>query len=123
MSLVQVLSPFSSQVLAQVMVRVLEQQVSVTALQLQLVSGLSLQLQLSPSNSRALVATASSQELISSLGQVRGGGEKVTFLCSFFLFSLYYLLSLFFISTNVSLKNVNYFRFVFANKFLVTAWL
>lgn len=89
MSWVQVLSPFSSQVLGQVQVRVLEQQVSVTALRLQLVSGLSLQLQLSPSSSRTLVATASSQEVITSLGQVRGARRKITFFTqTFFHFIL-----------------------------------
>lgn len=85
MSAAKVLSPLSSRVLAQVLVRVLEQQVSVTQLRLQLVSGLSLQLQLSPSSSRALVAMTSTQEVITSLAQVRGGQGLVVVNWSYFL--------------------------------------
>ncbi|KAG7253176.1 hypothetical protein CRUP_018466 [Coryphaenoides rupestris] len=65
----QVLSPLSSAVLAERSVRVLDDKVSVTELGVQLVSGLSLSLQLSPGSSRAIVATATTQEVITQLKQ------------------------------------------------------
>lgn len=49
----------------------LDDKVSVTELGVQLVSGLSLSLQLSPGSNRAIVATATTQEVIDSLKQVR----------------------------------------------------
>lgn len=49
----------------------LDDKVSVTELGVQLVSGLSLSLQLSPGSSRAIVATATTQEVIDSLTQVK----------------------------------------------------
>uniref|UniRef100_A0A3Q3JGS3 Uncharacterized protein n=1 Tax=Monopterus albus TaxID=43700 RepID=A0A3Q3JGS3_MONAL len=65
----QVLSPLTSLVLAERGIRVLDDKVSVTELGVQLVSGLSLSLQLSPGSNRAIVATATTQEVIESLKQ------------------------------------------------------
>ncbi|TMS08305.1 Transmembrane protein 132C, partial [Larimichthys crocea] len=65
----QVLSPLTSSVLAERSIRVLDDRVSVTELGVQLVSGLSLSLQLSPGSNRAIVATATTQEVIESLKQ------------------------------------------------------
>ncbi|XP_007565945.1 transmembrane protein 132C-like [Poecilia formosa] len=65
----QVLSPLTSSVLAERTIRVVDDKVSVTELGVQLVSGLSLSLQLSPGSNRAIVATASTQEVIESLTQ------------------------------------------------------
>ncbi len=67
----QVLSPLTSSVLAERTIRVQDDKVSVTELGVQLVSGLSLSLQLSPGSNRAIVATATTQEVIESLGQVQ----------------------------------------------------
>lgn len=68
--MLQVLSPLTSSVLAERSIRVLDDKVSVTELGVQLVSGLSLSLQLSPGSNRAIVATATTQEVIGSLKQV-----------------------------------------------------
>ncbi|XP_042251011.1 transmembrane protein 132C-like [Thunnus maccoyii] len=65
----QVLSPLTSLVLAERSIRVVDDKVSVTELGVQLVSGLSLSLQLSPGSTRAIVATATTQEVIESLKQ------------------------------------------------------
>uniref|UniRef100_A0A3B4TVC8 Transmembrane protein 132C n=1 Tax=Seriola dumerili TaxID=41447 RepID=A0A3B4TVC8_SERDU len=65
----QVLSPLTSSVLAERRIRVLDDKVSVTELGVQLVSGLSLSLQLSPGSNRAIVATATTQEVSESLKQ------------------------------------------------------
>ncbi|KAM6985088.1 transmembrane protein 132D [Aplochiton taeniatus] len=65
----QVLSPLSSSVLAERTIRVLDDKVSVTELGVQLVSGLSLSLQLSPGSNKAIVATATTQEVMASLKQ------------------------------------------------------
>ncbi|XP_071401554.1 transmembrane protein 132C-like, partial [Centroberyx affinis] len=65
----QVLSPLSSSVLAQRSIRVLDDKVSVTELGVQLVSGLSLSLQLSPGSNRAIIATATTQEVMQTLKQ------------------------------------------------------
>ncbi|KAI4893205.1 hypothetical protein NFI96_018519, partial [Prochilodus magdalenae] len=59
---VQVVSPLSDTVLAERMVRVLDDKVSITELGLQLVSGLSLSLQLVPGSNRAIAATATTQD-------------------------------------------------------------
>ncbi|XP_049909523.1 transmembrane protein 132C [Epinephelus moara] len=66
---IQVLSPLTSSVLAERSIRVVDDKVSVTELGVQLVSGLSLSLQLSPGSNRAIVATATTQEVIESLKQ------------------------------------------------------
>uniref|UniRef100_A0A3B4TUT2 Transmembrane protein 132C n=1 Tax=Seriola dumerili TaxID=41447 RepID=A0A3B4TUT2_SERDU len=66
---VVVLSPLTSSVLAERRIRVLDDKVSVTELGVQLVSGLSLSLQLSPGSNRAIVATATTQEVSESLKQ------------------------------------------------------
>lgn len=66
----QVLSPLTSSVLAERSIRVVDDKVSVTELGVQLVSGLTLSLQLSPGSNRAIVATATTQEVIESLKQV-----------------------------------------------------
>ncbi|XP_071011432.1 transmembrane protein 132D-like [Oncorhynchus clarkii lewisi] len=60
----QVMSPLSDSILAERMVRVLEDKVSVTELGVQLVSGLSLSLQLSPGRNMAIIATAAIQEVM-----------------------------------------------------------
>uniref|UniRef100_A0A8C5CZG1 Transmembrane protein 132C n=1 Tax=Gadus morhua TaxID=8049 RepID=A0A8C5CZG1_GADMO len=65
----KVLSPLSSSVLAERSIRVVDDKVSVTELGVQLVSGLSLSLQLSPGSNRAIVATATTQEVITELKQ------------------------------------------------------
>ncbi|CAG5867317.1 unnamed protein product, partial [Menidia menidia] len=62
-------SPLTSLVLAEKSIRVQDDKVSVTELGVQLVSGLSLSLQLSPGSNRAIVATATTQEVIESLKQ------------------------------------------------------
>lgn len=67
----QVRSPLTSSVLAERSIRVLDDKVTVTELGVQLVSGLSLSLQLSPGSNRAIVATATTQEVSDSLKQVR----------------------------------------------------
>uniref|UniRef100_A0A8C2J9A4 Si:dkey-112m2.1 n=1 Tax=Cyprinus carpio TaxID=7962 RepID=A0A8C2J9A4_CYPCA len=66
---VQVMSPLSDSVLAERMIRVLVDKVSITELGVQLVSGLSLNLQLSPGSNRAIVATATTQETMHSVNQ------------------------------------------------------
>ncbi|KAI3361849.1 hypothetical protein L3Q82_002179 [Scortum barcoo] len=66
---VQVLSPLTSSVLAERSITVVDDKVSVTELGVQLVSGLSLSLQLSPGSSRAVVATATTREMITQLKQ------------------------------------------------------
>uniref|UniRef100_A0A1A7Y608 Transmembrane protein 132C n=1 Tax=Iconisemion striatum TaxID=60296 RepID=A0A1A7Y608_9TELE len=65
----QVLSPLTASVLAERSIRVQDDKVSVTELGVQLVSGLSLNLQLSPGSNKAIVATATTQEVIASLKQ------------------------------------------------------
>uniref|UniRef100_A0A8C6V2D4 Si:dkey-112m2.1 n=1 Tax=Neogobius melanostomus TaxID=47308 RepID=A0A8C6V2D4_9GOBI len=66
---VKVLSPLTSRVLGERSIRVVDDKVSVTELGVQLVSGLSLSLQLSPGSNRAIVATATTEEVIQSLKQ------------------------------------------------------
>ncbi|TRY60462.1 hypothetical protein DNTS_028902, partial [Danionella cerebrum] len=66
---VQVMSPLSDSVLAERVIRVLDDKVSITELGVQLVSGLSLNLQLSAGSSRAIVATASTQETMHNANQ------------------------------------------------------
>ncbi|XP_069370144.1 transmembrane protein 132D [Paralichthys olivaceus] len=66
---VQVLSPVTSSVLAERTIRVVDDKVSVTELGVQLISGLSLSLQLSPGSNRAVVATATTREMITQLKQ------------------------------------------------------
>ncbi|XP_030623883.1 transmembrane protein 132D [Chanos chanos] len=63
---IQVVSPLSEAVLAERMVRVLDDKVSITELGVQLVSGLSLSLQLSPGSNRAIIATATTKEVLQS---------------------------------------------------------
>ncbi|XP_035247542.1 transmembrane protein 132C [Anguilla anguilla] len=63
---VKVLSPLSDSVLGERSVKVLDDRVSITELGVQLVSGLSLSLQLSPGSNRAIVATATTQEVLHS---------------------------------------------------------
>ncbi|XP_065099625.2 transmembrane protein 132D [Paramisgurnus dabryanus] len=66
---VQVTSPLSDSVLAERMVRVLDDKVSITELGVQLVSGLSLNLHLSPGSNRAMVAKTTTQETMHNLKQ------------------------------------------------------
>ncbi|KAM4720273.1 transmembrane protein 132D-like [Anableps anableps] len=68
-TVVQVLSPLTSSVLAERSIRVVDDKVSVTELGVQLVSGLSLSLQLSPGSNRAIVATTTTRETITELKQ------------------------------------------------------
>ncbi|XP_029372266.1 transmembrane protein 132E-like [Echeneis naucrates] len=65
----QVLSPLTSSVLAERSIKVVDDKVSVTELGVQLVSGLSLSLQLSPGSNRAIIATATTREMITQLKQ------------------------------------------------------
>lgn len=65
----QVVSPVTSSILAERSIRVTDDKVSVTELGVQLVSGLSLSLQLSPEGNRAIVATATTREVITQLKQ------------------------------------------------------
>ncbi|KAI4893199.1 hypothetical protein NFI96_018517 [Prochilodus magdalenae] len=66
---VQVMSPLSDAVLAERMVRVLDDKVSITELGVQLVSGLSLNLQLSPGSNRAIAATTTTQDILQNAKQ------------------------------------------------------
>ncbi|XP_047425005.1 transmembrane protein 132D isoform X2 [Mugil cephalus] len=66
---IRVLSPLTSSVLAERSIRVVDDKVSVTELGVKLVSGLSLSLQLSPGSNRAIVATATTREMIVQLKQ------------------------------------------------------
>ncbi|XP_077353938.1 transmembrane protein 132C-like [Festucalex cinctus] len=66
---VQVLSPFTSSVLAEKAVTVVDDKVSVMELGVQLVSGLSLSLQPSPGSNSAIVAMATTRETITQLKQ------------------------------------------------------
>ncbi|XP_023682765.1 transmembrane protein 132C-like isoform X3 [Paramormyrops kingsleyae] len=66
MTTIQVLSPLSDAILAEKTVTVLEDKVTITELGVQLVTGLSLSLQLSPGSNRAIVATATAQEVLQS---------------------------------------------------------
>lgn len=66
----QVLSPVTSSVLAEKAIRVVDDKVSVTELGVQLISGLTLSLQLNSGSSRAIVATATTREMITQLKQV-----------------------------------------------------
>ncbi|KAJ8379927.1 hypothetical protein SKAU_G00007050 [Synaphobranchus kaupii] len=63
---IQVMSPLSDSILAEKTVTVLDDKVTITELGVQLVSGLSLSLQLSPGSNRAIVATATTQEVLHS---------------------------------------------------------
>ncbi|XP_048876091.1 transmembrane protein 132D-like [Brienomyrus brachyistius] len=63
---IQVLSPLSDAVLAERTVKVLEDKVTIVELAVQLVAGLSLSLQLSPGSNRAIIATATTQEVLNS---------------------------------------------------------
>ncbi|KAJ0057220.1 hypothetical protein NL108_002162, partial [Boleophthalmus pectinirostris] len=66
---VMVVSPVTSSVLAERSIRVVDDKVSVTELGVQLVSGLSLSMQFSPEGNRAIVATATTREVITQLKQ------------------------------------------------------
>ncbi|XP_036382054.1 transmembrane protein 132C, partial [Megalops cyprinoides] len=63
---IQVMSPLSDSILAEKTVSVLDDKVTITELGVQVVSGLSLSLQLSPGSNRAIVATATTQEVLQS---------------------------------------------------------
>lgn len=67
----QVMSPLSDLALGERMVQVLDDKVSITALSVQLVSGLSLSLQLSPGSNRTITAMVTTQETMHNLKQVR----------------------------------------------------
>ncbi|KAK1884177.1 Transmembrane protein 132D [Dissostichus eleginoides] len=67
---VQVLSPLTWSVLAERSISVVDDKVSVTELGVQLVSGLSLSLRLSPGSNGAIVATATTREMITQLEQI-----------------------------------------------------
>uniref|UniRef100_A0A3Q2DLF1 Si:dkey-1d7.3 n=1 Tax=Cyprinodon variegatus TaxID=28743 RepID=A0A3Q2DLF1_CYPVA len=68
-TVLQVLSPLTSSVLAERSIRVMDDKVSVTELGVQLVSGLSLSLQFSPESNRGIVATTTMRETITELKQ------------------------------------------------------
>ena len=84
------LSPLSASVLAERRIKVLDDKVSVTELGVQLVSGLSLSLQLSPGSNRAIVATATTQEVMTSPKQVLVHTLDVTVTPSYGTFILSY---------------------------------
>ncbi|XP_053700664.1 transmembrane protein 132C-like [Synchiropus splendidus] len=65
----QVLSPLTSEVMAEKSITVVDNKVSVTELGLQLVSQLSLSIHLSQGSNSAIVATTTTQEVIRSLNQ------------------------------------------------------
>ncbi|CAB1319691.1 unnamed protein product, partial [Coregonus sp. 'balchen'] len=62
----QVLSPLSDSILAEKTVTVVDDKVTITELGVQLVTGLALSLQLSPGSNRAILATATTQEVLQS---------------------------------------------------------
>ncbi|CAK6439937.1 unnamed protein product [Pipistrellus nathusii] len=64
MTTLQVLSPLSDAILAEKTISVLDEKVAVTDLGVQVVAGLALSLQLSPGSNRAILATATAQELL-----------------------------------------------------------
>jgi transmembrane protein 132 len=68
--LAQVLSPLSDSILAEKTVTVVNNKVTITELGVQLVTGLALNLQLSPGSNRAILATATTQEVLQSPKQV-----------------------------------------------------
>ncbi|XP_055775574.1 transmembrane protein 132C-like isoform X2 [Salvelinus fontinalis] len=66
MTTIQVLSPLSDSILAEKTVTVVDDKVTITELGVQLVTGLALSLQLSPGSNRAILATATTQEVLQS---------------------------------------------------------
>ncbi|XP_067087038.1 LOW QUALITY PROTEIN: transmembrane protein 132C [Osmerus mordax] len=66
MTTIQVLSPLSDSILAEKTVTVVDDKVTITELGVQLVTGLSLSLQLSTGSNRAILATATTQEVLRS---------------------------------------------------------
>lgn len=66
----QVFSPMSDSILAEKTVTVVDDKVTITELGVQLVTGLALSLQLSPGSNRAILATATTQEVLQSPKQV-----------------------------------------------------
>ncbi|KAJ0019488.1 hypothetical protein NQD34_007057 [Periophthalmus magnuspinnatus] len=69
MTSIQVLSPLSDSILAEKTITVAEDKVSITELGVQLVTGLSMNLQLSTGSNRAILATTTTQEVLTSLKQ------------------------------------------------------
>lgn len=65
------LSPLSDSILAEKTITVVDEKVTIAELGVQLVSGLSMSLQLSPGSNRAILATATTQEVLQSPKQVR----------------------------------------------------
>uniref|UniRef100_A0A4W5QDP7 Transmembrane protein 132D n=1 Tax=Hucho hucho TaxID=62062 RepID=A0A4W5QDP7_9TELE len=63
---IQVFSPMSDSILAEKTVTVVDDKVTITELGVQLVTGLALSLQLSPGSNRAILATATTQEVLQS---------------------------------------------------------
>uniref|UniRef100_A0A8C6UYV0 Si:dkeyp-14d3.1 n=1 Tax=Neogobius melanostomus TaxID=47308 RepID=A0A8C6UYV0_9GOBI len=66
MTSIQVLSPLSDSILAEKAITVVEDKVTITELGVQLVTGLSMNLQLSTGSNRAILATATTQEVLTS---------------------------------------------------------
>ncbi|KAJ7994155.1 hypothetical protein DPEC_G00262970 [Dallia pectoralis] len=66
MTTIQVLSPLSDSILAEKTVTVVDDKVTITELGVQLVTGLALSLKLSPGSNRAILATATTQEVLQS---------------------------------------------------------
>lgn len=66
MTSIQVLSPLSDSILAEKAITVVEDKVTITELGVQLVTGLSMNLQLSTGSNRAIVATTTTQEVLTS---------------------------------------------------------
>ncbi|XP_072289085.1 transmembrane protein 132C [Eucyclogobius newberryi] len=66
MTSIQVLSPLSDSILAEKTITVVEDKVSITELGVQLVTGLAMNLQLSTGSNRAILATTTTQEVLTS---------------------------------------------------------
>ncbi|KAL0979476.1 hypothetical protein UPYG_G00185590 [Umbra pygmaea] len=76
---IQVLSPLSDSILAEKTVMVMDDKVTITELGVQLVTGLALSLKLSPGSSRAILATATTQEVLQSPKQEAAVSSWVQF--------------------------------------------
>uniref|UniRef100_A0A4W5NSJ8 Transmembrane protein 132D n=1 Tax=Hucho hucho TaxID=62062 RepID=A0A4W5NSJ8_9TELE len=76
---IQVFSPLSDSILAEKTVTVVNNKVTITELGVQLVTGLALSLQLSPGSNRAILATATIQEVLQSPKQEAAVSSWVQF--------------------------------------------
>jgi len=100
-----VLSPLSDSILAEKTVRVVDDRVTITELGLQLVSGLTLSLQLSTGSSRAISATATTQEVLSNPKQVI---LQIYNMCTDSICAVYFHTNKYFLQKANKLKSVTY---------------